>query len=116
SNERSVVRALLELAIMAASAGLMSYWLLSTSGEGASPLVLLLAPCEILGFWVLGMCLTTLVTFSELLVGSLRSRAAENLMAWVGIVGSLPETVASPAEASRVLGGLTESRRPDKAR
>jgi len=76
-------------------------------GQPISFLVWLLAAAELLGFWLLGICLMGLVTFGEFLVESVRAQPTDILIGSAALVSAPEANRPSPQEAARTLGGRT---------
>ena len=75
--------------------------------------VLLMGTAELFGFWFLGICLTALVTFIELLARSLRPQLSSGLFGSAGLFGTLGETASGTRDGVRSAAPRTSSPRPE---
>jgi hypothetical protein len=67
----------------------------------------LLGLAVLVGYWLLGGCLSAVVAFGEFLVGSLRTQGSGSVLDAVGTLGLPSPALPSPVEAARTLGGRT---------
>jgi serine/threonine protein kinase len=73
--KQSVLPSLVQVALITVLSGLAACLILNRHGYSFQLRVLLLGAGELLGFWLLGVCLAVLVRFGELLIDSLRTPA-----------------------------------------
>jgi serine/threonine protein kinase len=107
----TVFPALLRIAAVVVVPAVLASYVTAEEGYSSSALIFALAVGELLGFWILGVCLTGIVGFLEILVGSVKTQAGDSFLDSIGIPGRLPSGLLSPQEAARTLGGRTLSRR-----
>jgi serine/threonine protein kinase len=73
-------------------------------------LVMGLGVAEMIGFWFLGLCLTALVTFAELLAGSLHLEGTRGFWGAAGLFGGLPDPLPRTPDSGGSSGERTRSR------
>jgi hypothetical protein len=90
-----VLPGLAQLALITAGSALVACILLPPIESGGVLARWFIGTVEILGFWLSGICLAGVVTFTELLVASLRWRTSDDILAIVGFFGSSPDFALS---------------------
>jgi|GEM_PF-3457744 len=111
--KESILPAAVSMAILTLVPSGIACYLLSGEGLEIGPRVLFLGVGELLGFWFLGVWLTAIVAFLEVLVGSLRSQATDGVLDSVGILATLLHALPRPQQSSRTPGSKSLNRRTD---
>jgi serine/threonine protein kinase len=107
---RGLFPALTQVALATLLPGLMTALVLPHRESGTGSWVGLLAAATLLGYWFLGVILAGLITFGEMLVGTLRARA-DGLSESTDDPSRDPLARASPREAAGSLGGGSRNRK-----
>ena len=103
--QRRIFRDLLQGLVFTALPALGAWVALAQTQEPVSVAAGLLGTAELVGFWFIGLCLAGLLTFGELLVQSVRARAATEVVEAARLTGTTPHNLPSPQEAARTYGG-----------